>query len=216
MVVFLCGTFADLTTEREAVLIAIRSLQQEHQAMELFGARPSPAIDTCLEEVRASDVLVVVVGFLYGSLVPGSDISYSEAEYREGHAHGKILLVYFRDDEALLPAKYFERDPAKVVRLQRFRSLLEERHTIVKFREAVDLSRQVELDLKRLVQKRLEEKEPDRNSEMNLADLMTRDLEIAAEIQKNLLPKSPPQIDGTDIGVYSAASRIVGGITMIS
>jgi hypothetical protein len=60
--VFVCSTFDDLEQEREAVLDAIRRVQQRHNAMEFFGARPEQPINVCLEEVRKSDLLVVIVG----------------------------------------------------------------------------------------------------------------------------------------------------------
>ena len=60
--VFVCSTFDDLEQEREAVLDAIRRVQQRHNAMEFFGARPGRPIDVCLDEVRKSDLLVVIVG----------------------------------------------------------------------------------------------------------------------------------------------------------
>ena len=62
LTVFLCSTYADLAEERERVLDAIRRLQLQHDSMEFFGARANIPIETCLAEVRRSDVLVVVVG----------------------------------------------------------------------------------------------------------------------------------------------------------
>jgi hypothetical protein len=150
MVVFLCGTYADLVAERDAVLASIREMQHEHQAMEFFGARPDRPIETCLEEVRRSDVVVVVLGFLYGSIVAGSDLSYTQAEYEEAYARGKTCLVYVRDEDSLIPAKYIERDPTKMSRLKNFRDLLEGRHTVVKFRDASDLAAGVGADLNRI------------------------------------------------------------------
>ena len=60
LTVFLCSTFSDLSAEREAVLDAIRRLQLQHDSMEFFGARAQQPIETCLEEVRKSDILVVI------------------------------------------------------------------------------------------------------------------------------------------------------------
>lgn len=85
--VFLCGTFADLSDERKAVLGAVDRLGLQRGSMELFGARTERPIDVCLREVRQSDVLVVIVAHMYGSLVSDMGISFSEAEYREGYPH---------------------------------------------------------------------------------------------------------------------------------
>ena len=69
--VFVCSTFDDLEQEREAVLDALRRVQQRHNAMEFFGARPGRPIDVCLEEVRKSDLLVVLLGLKWQPAFPG-------------------------------------------------------------------------------------------------------------------------------------------------
>ena len=112
LTVFLCSTDADLAEER--VLDAVRRLELQHYSMEFFDARADLPIDTCLGEVRRSDVLVVVVGHRYGNLVPELAVSFSEAEYREGQRLGKPCLVYLRDENAPILIKYVERDPEKL------------------------------------------------------------------------------------------------------
>jgi Domain of unknown function (DUF4062) len=102
--VFVCSTFDDLEQQREAVLDAIRRVKSRHNAMELFGARTERPIEVCLDEVRKSDLLVVIVGLKYGSLAPGMGISYSQAGYEEGARLDKPCLVYLRDDDVpILP-----------------------------------------------------------------------------------------------------------------
>src|SRR5688500_11124526 len=96
--IFDCSTFSDLSSEREGVLDAIRRLKLQHDSMELFGARAGQPTETCLQDVRASDVLVVIVGHRYGSIVPELGISYSKAEYTEGFRLQKPCLVYMRYD----------------------------------------------------------------------------------------------------------------------
>ena len=108
--VFVCSTFDDLEQEREAVLDAIRRVQSRHNAMEFFGARPGRPIDVCLDEVRISDLLVVIVGLKYGSLPSGMEVSYSQAEYEEGARLEKPCLVYLRDDDVPILAKFVEQD----------------------------------------------------------------------------------------------------------
>jgi hypothetical protein len=152
LTVFLCSTYADLTDERELILSAIRKLQLRHDSMEFFGARADKAIETCLEEVRRSDLLVVVVGHRYGSLVLHQDVSFSEAEYQEGHRLGKPCLVYIRSDEVPVLPKFMERDPDNMRRLERWKSVLRERHTVAPFSDPNDLALQVSADISRTVQ----------------------------------------------------------------
>lgn len=152
LTVFVCSTYSDLAEEREAVLQALRKLQHQHDSMEFFGARTNLPIETCLEEVRRSDVLVVILGYRYGSLVPEMDISFSEAEYREGHRLGKPCLVYLRDENVPILPKYIERDSEKIKLLDRFKNILQSRHTVAIFKDSHDLSVSVVADLSRTAQ----------------------------------------------------------------
>lgn len=152
LVVFLCSTYADLAEERGRVLDAVRRLQLQHDSMEFFGARAGLPIETCLAEVRRSDVLVVIVGHRYGNLVPELGVSFSEAEYREGHRLGKPCLVYIRDDEVPVLLRHIERDPDKVRLLDQWKQDLTTRHTVAKFSDSQQLAVQVAADLGRTAQ----------------------------------------------------------------
>jgi len=152
LTVFICSTYSDLSAEREAVLEAVRKLQLRHDSMEFFGARPSLPIETCLEEVRRSNILVVIVGHKYGSLVPDKTISFSEAEYSEGYRLGKPCLVYLRNEDVPILPKHMERDAQKLLALESFKERLKERHTIATFNGAHDLAVSVAADLSRTVQ----------------------------------------------------------------
>lgn len=152
LTIFVCGTYRDLVEEREAVLDAIRKLQYQHDSMEYFGARPNLPIETCLDEVRKSDVLVVIVGHTYGSLVPELNISYSEAEYQEGHKLGKPCLVYMKDENVPVLPKFMEEDPEKIKLLRNFRKTLNDRHTAGKFRGPNDLAVSIAADISRIAQ----------------------------------------------------------------
>ena len=185
LTVFLCSTYADLVDEREAVLNAIRTLQLQHDSMEFFGARTDQPLETCLEEVRNSDVLVVIVGHRYGSLTPEGGVSFSEAEYNEGYELGKPCLVYLRDEDALILPRNMEREPEKMILLEGFRAKLEERHTVAKFADSGGLAVQVTADLSRTVQGfddsvRAGELEPPRGEAQvseEIADLVTEAIE---------------------------------------
>jgi Domain of unknown function (DUF4062) len=149
--VFVYSTFEDLQQEREGVLDAIRRVQQRHVAMEFFGARDEQPIGICLDEVRASDLLVVIVGLKYGSLPPGMGISYSQAEYEEGAR----CLVYVRDDNVPILPKYVERDPDKLRLLEAWKKTLNARHTVAKFENCPRLAVQVAADLGLFLMERL-------------------------------------------------------------
>jgi hypothetical protein len=119
--------------------------------MEFFGARGNQPIETCIEEVRRSNILVVIVGHRYGSIVPEMGISYSAAEYSEGHALQKSCLVYMRDENVPVLPKHMERDPEKLQLLENWKETLQERHTVATFQESNDLAVQVAADLSRTI-----------------------------------------------------------------
>ena len=152
LTVFLCSTYSDLVEERTNVIDAISRLKLQHESMEFFGARPNQPIETCLEEVRRSDILVVIVGHRYGSFVPGLGISYSEAEYKEGYRLGRPCLVYLRDENEPVLPKYVERNPEGLKALESFKTTLNQRHTVAQFKNAHDLSLQVTADLVRTIE----------------------------------------------------------------
>jgi hypothetical protein len=150
--VFVCSTFSDLGQEREGVLDAIRRLKLQHDSMEFFGAHAEQPIETCLQEVRASDVLVVIIGHRYGSIVPDLGISYSEAEYAEGFRLKKPCLVYTRDDNVPVLPKHMERDPEKLKLLEAWKETIQKRHTVATFQDGGRLAVQVAADLARTIQ----------------------------------------------------------------
>src|ERR1700730_2263299 len=150
--VFLCSTFEDLSDERNRVLDAIQRLKLQHDSMEFFGARAEQPIEVCLQEVRESDALVVIVGHRYGSIVPDLGISYSEAEYEEGHKLKRPCLVYVRDENVPVLPRHMERNPEKLRLLEKWKGVLNSRHTVATFQDSARLAVQVAADLGRTIQ----------------------------------------------------------------
>ncbi|HEX7680247.1 MAG TPA: DUF4062 domain-containing protein, partial [Thermoanaerobaculia bacterium] len=146
--VFLCSTYTDLAEERALVLEAIRLLRLQHVSMEFFGARPELPLETCLAEVRQSNLVLVVVGSRYGTLVPGSDISYSHAEYEEAFRLNKPVHAYIRPNDA---EEAPHQEPEQQRRLAEFKALLMSRHTVAPFRDGHDLSLRVAADISRVL-----------------------------------------------------------------
>lgn len=164
LIVFICSTFIDLAEERELVLDAVRRLHLQHDAMEFFGARSNRPLETCLAEVRRSDLLAVIVGHRYGDLIPDIGLSFSQAEYEEGYRLGKPCLVYMRDENVPVLPKHVERDPVKIQKLDQWKSILRERHTISLFREGHDLALRLTADLGRVI------KETEGSPQIDLAE----------------------------------------------
>ena len=151
-IVFVCSPLEDLVEERRAVIYALEKLQLKHNCMETFGARTVKPIETALSEVRHSDIMLVILGHKYGSLVPGTNISFSEAEYMEGYQLGKPCLVYLKDEGVPVPPKYIEHNSQKSQALNTFKNLLKERHTVAYFRNSFELAVTVAIDLNRQIE----------------------------------------------------------------
>jgi hypothetical protein len=95
--IFLSSTFRDLVSEREAVLQALAARQQPVLAMEYFLADSSTPLETALRYLRNCDVVLVLVGFEAGSLLPNhQDMTYTRAEYDEAVKLGKHILGFVK------------------------------------------------------------------------------------------------------------------------
>ena len=205
LTVFVCSTYTDLSDEREAVLDAIRRLQLQHDSMEFFGARANQPIETCLQEVRRSNIIIVIVGHRYGSLVPEMGISFSEAEYAEGYALKKPCLVYMRDENVPILPKHMERDPEKIQLLEKWKQILQERHTVATFQESNDIAVQVAADLSRTItgleKTAREREEARRKSSIPLMDELSE------------LVKEALKAGATESALLSAIRRSVSHVT---
>src|SRR5262249_43866940 len=91
--------------------------------MRYFAAREGQPADYCQQRVRESDIYLAVVGFRYGSLVPGETVSYTELEFTEATAAGLPRLGFLLGDTADVPAELVDADRTAV---DRFRQRLSE------------------------------------------------------------------------------------------
>jgi hypothetical protein len=152
--VFVCSTYRDLVSERNAVLDGLEGLSDQFPSLSFYCPRSIQTLDSAKEEIRGSDVLVLIVGHLQGVIAPGLDISHGEAEYNEGTAQGKPVLVYLRDEKSGLFPAHFEREPARLAQLKAFREKLERHHGAKVFDDIYSLVSLVTQDLFRLAQEK--------------------------------------------------------------
>jgi hypothetical protein len=119
--VYVSSTFSDLKEHRERVDLALRRLRVGTVAMETYVAEQARPLDRCLADVRECDLYVGIFAWHYGSRPPGSDISYTEHEYREAVAAGKPRLIFLLADDAPWPrtAMDFGPDGEEIERLRR-------------------------------------------------------------------------------------------------
>lgn len=148
--VFVCSTYRDLVSERNAVLDGLEWLRTQFPALTYFCPRNILPLEVCKEEIRRSDVLVLILGHLNGVIAPGSDMSHGEAEYLEGIAHGKSVLVFLRDEKVGIFPVHFERDRQRSDQLKAFKQRLIQRHGAKMFTDLPSLVNQVNLGLTKL------------------------------------------------------------------
>jgi hypothetical protein len=98
--------------------------------MEHFAAQQTPPVDVCLNELNECEVYVGIIGRLYGSCPPRRVRSYTELEYVRARQLDKYIIVLFIGDGAQLTFDQIEHNADKIDRLNRFRELLRQRHTI--------------------------------------------------------------------------------------
>jgi hypothetical protein len=169
--VFICSTFSDLQEECQRVIFAIQRLRLQHDSMEFFGARPNRPIETCLQEVRSSDIFVGIVGHRYGSIVPNEDVSYSEMEYDEATRIGIPRLIYIKDRSIPVLPEHFETHPNGLRLLDAFKKKLNERHTVMYFKSAEELAVQIAADLSQVLESL---RYPPEDIDQSLASLRNR------------------------------------------
>ena len=193
--------------------------------MEFFGARSGQPLETCLAEVRRSNILVVIVGHRYGTVIPGMGLSFSHAEYEEGYRHGKPCLVYFRADDTPVLPKHVERNAANIKRLERWKESLRARHTIATFRDASDLAVRVAADLGRTLNSIESAKYITNPKSETLLRLLIDGVQVAVEnalargtktdvvvktLRDTIAALAPPQISSANVVIMTYAPEDAG------
>ena len=99
--IFVSSVSTQLERTRIQIIQDLSNAGYDVRAMEGFGARPTIPLDVCLRELQSSDIVVLLVGPRYGSLLP-QGISYTHAEYREAQGEGlPVIAIRIPDDEGL-------------------------------------------------------------------------------------------------------------------
>jgi hypothetical protein len=82
--------------------------------MRYFAAREGKPAQYCRQRVRDCEIYVAVVGFRYGSMVPGTALSYTEMEFQEAGSAGLPRLVFLLEDIPNLPSGLADADRGAV------------------------------------------------------------------------------------------------------
>src|SRR3972149_4189989 len=102
--VFVSSVSLGLEATRKEIISDLQTVGYQIGAFESFGAQPHVPVDVCLREVRKADVVVLLIGPRYGSLLP-QGITCTHAEFREAQGAGTPVLARLR----LRPASVWAR-----------------------------------------------------------------------------------------------------------
>lgn len=154
--VFVSSTYLDLESYRRAVWDLLEGFQTNVRGMEQFGARTEAPLETCLAEIELSDIYVGLIAFRLGSVDATTGKSITHLEYERAYERQKEVLLYLMDEDRASIAPRFVDADAKREKLDAFRRLLRERHTVATFVSEEDLVKQLRRDFRRLLQAKSE------------------------------------------------------------
>ncbi len=159
--------------------------------MEIFGARTTEPIQTCVEEVKKSNIFIGILGMRYGSIDSESGKSFVQIEYETALKENIETLIYVIDeDKALIsPVHVDKNENAK--KLQEFKKYLGDTHTVEKFTTPDDLANKIERDLVRLM------REKDIAIDQDKLEPLSDDKTTIEIIKKFWV--MPKRLDGTEI-----------------
>jgi hypothetical protein len=156
-IVFISSTFEDLREYRKKVWDTLANYKVIVRGMEEFGAKTESPLQTCLAEVEQSDVFVGIVSFRLGTIDPKSLKSFVQLEYEKALELEKRIFFYLHDErEGKIAPNYIDFGE-KHDKLEAFKSILRERHTVDTFIDETDLAKK----LKRKFDELLSKKEDD-------------------------------------------------------
>jgi hypothetical protein len=156
--VFISSTFEDLKDYRKKVWEKLSEYEVNIRGMERFGARPEAPLKTCLAEVEQSDIFIGIIGYRLGTVDNISSKSYVQLEYDKAYELEKEIFIYFIDE------KKGKINPISIDfgenhdKLEAFKSILKERHTIDTFEDEKDLIEKLGRKFEELLSKKDNEK----------------------------------------------------------
>lgn len=97
--IFLSSSYQDLKIERKYAIETIDRLEfTKAIAMERISSNPNIPKDVCLSELSKCHMLILILGFNYGSIDPDERISITEIEYNEAVRRNIPILVFKKVD----------------------------------------------------------------------------------------------------------------------
>ncbi|HEU4558068.1 MAG TPA: DUF4062 domain-containing protein [Longimicrobium sp.] len=176
--VFISSTYADLAQYRRAVWTVLEQFDLTVLGMETFGARKEAPLETCIAEVEQADVYVGIIAYRLGFVYPDTGKSFTQMEYERARELGKHIFIYMMDDtNARISPRDMDRGP-DAEKLEAFKSVLKDRHTVEFFTSEEDLAAKLKRDFAR-AELSLRENETDEPDEFAAAAVLLRQFSLA-------------------------------------
>lgn len=138
--VFISSTYEDLIPHRRMVWELLGKYDVNIRGMERFGARKETPLETCLAEVEQSDIYIGIVSYKLGSIEKKSSKSFTQLEYEKALELNRDIFIYLIDEKnSKISPQNIDFDK-KYEKLQSFKSILKDRHTIDTFIDEKDLT----------------------------------------------------------------------------
>lgn len=134
--VYISSSARDLKETRKCVIDVVQRSGYEPVAMEDYGADTRPPLDRCLRDVRSCAIYIGIVAWRYGSCPPRENKSFTHREWEEAARHGKDILLFHLDEDALWPHTHDDDSKRNVRKL---RGLQAKDHTVYNFFDTDDL-----------------------------------------------------------------------------
>lgn len=155
--VFISSTFIDLKAERKGVWDSLEKFDVAVKGMEQFGAKTTTPLETCISEVEQSDIYVGIIGMRYGSEELKTGKSYTQLEYEKAVEQNKEILIYLIDEKnSNVTPDNIQYD--KIQKLNTFKSILKDKHTIDTFSNEKDLVSKLQRKFNELLTPKVAEK----------------------------------------------------------
>lgn len=174
--VFVSSTFEDLKNYRSKAWDTLQEYDVNIRGMEKFGARTEKPLETSLAEVEQSDIYVGIIAYRLGTIDKKTRKSITQLEYEKAYELYKLgkknreILIYFIDERNAKISPSFIDFGEKHEKLQAFKSILKENHTIATFVDEDHLAERLKIDFHRLLTKKESEKEEKVNEYGNSED----------------------------------------------
>lgn len=140
LTIFISSTFYDLVEYREAVHVAIRKLQNHASDMIYWSSDERDAATVSVDNVKRSDLMIIVLAHRYGTIVSGDSRSFTEIEYAAAKESSIPILAFFIEPTYPWNPENIDPDPNLRKKLAEFKNRIEKEQVRQFFRTPESLT----------------------------------------------------------------------------